>query len=329
MFMPMAVDIYKLKENDIKKLGWNETKQVVKLLEKAMINASSLCDNTAIKSFERLDEFEKFYSFLTIINNRVDGDDFKAEVPRNWEKQKSKIKGELFNLLIACQHYRDTYTINSMFEHLRATSEDLRDQYRGIKDNFNTLSEEHDKKIQETIDSFKDNESKTVTHVLTLMGVFSAVITVILSVVVTSSSWLNNANGSSAILAFVVPNLVTLIAVATVVLLILIYNAVFFSQASKNKRRFIASILFATLLISVIVLGMFGMTKLAYKYAETDNRPHLREVINADQYKIIGGISTDKFFEFEYDGKNYQFAYDEQYLHDSKLYFCPTHNTLE
>ena len=67
-------------------------------------------------------------------------------------------------------------------------------------------------------------EHNTLSHVLSLMGVFSAVITLIMSVVLTSTAWLNNANGASALIAFVVPNMVALLSVSVLLSFIYLYT---------------------------------------------------------------------------------------------------------
>lgn len=76
------------------------------------------------------------------------------------------------------------------------------------------------------------------------------------------------------------------------------------------------------------------MAILAYRYADVDSRPHLRYVISEADYKIAEikdeeSDSVHRCFEFTLDGKNYQFEYNEEVLHESDIYFCSEHNILE
>lgn len=221
---------------------------------------------------------------------------------------------------------------------LQGAKQQLEEQTKGLQEakiQFDVKTQEVDQAISTTLEEIRGEEGKILSHVLTLMGVFTAVITVILSVASTSSSWLNSATSSSAIIAFAVPNLVTLFAVVSLVLLIYIYHKAFYPPLLKREEKhslvpdFISALLLLFILGATILLSV-----IAYRYADIDSKPHKRYIIENGQYKVreTQDEATNevcKYFEFNLEGFSYQFSYDRDYLHDSSLYYCTEHNTLE
>jgi hypothetical protein len=95
-----------------------------------------------------------------------------------------------------------------------------------------------------------------------------------------------------------------------------------------NKAPAVISIV---LLVVFLIITIF-MSVLAYRSFRAE--PHLRHVISESEYvvKEKRDSNTDevyKYIEFVFEGKSYEFAYDESYFHDSNLYYCPVHGTLE
>lgn len=76
---------------------------------------------------------------------------------------------------------------------------------QGIKDAINNLS----KKVND-IDNTSD---KIMPNIVTLLGVFSSIIIIILTLITTSSTWLLNANEVSVLIAFVVPSAIATLAI--------------------------------------------------------------------------------------------------------------------
>lgn len=81
----------------------------------------------------------------------------------------------------------------------------LQENTRAVKDDVNKLS----KKVND-IDNTSD---KIMPNIVTLIGVFSSIIVVILSLITTSSTWLLNANEVSVLIAFIIPAAITTLAV--------------------------------------------------------------------------------------------------------------------
>lgn len=67
--------------------------------------------------------------------------------------------------------------------------------------------------LEETVKGVNDTSDKIMPNLVTLLGVFSSVIVVILSLITTSSTWLLNANETSVLIAFVVPAAIATLAV--------------------------------------------------------------------------------------------------------------------
>lgn len=82
----------------------------------------------------------------------------------------------------------------------------------GIKETVNALSQ----KVNET----KITSDQIMPNIISLMGVFSSIIVVILSLITTSSTWLSNANETDVLIAFVVPaGIITLVICALTALI--------------------------------------------------------------------------------------------------------------
>lgn len=189
------------------------------------------------------------------------------------------------------------------------------------------ISKAVEKQEQKTKDEISKVEHTTLSHVLSIMGIFTAVIVVIMSLILTATSWLNNADGASVIIAFVVPNLIALIAV---LVLLSVINLFFEKQKERSKMQlfkpYIPVALVTVLLLSVVII--FGVCK------KESQIPHQQYVISTSDYNIIEIDESEEerseYFEIFFDGQRYTFKYDERYVHEKgRLYFCKEHNTLE
>lgn len=185
-------------------------------------------------------------------------------------------------------------------------------------------------------------EPQLMTTILTLMGVFSAIITIVMSVVITSSSWLNNADGASAVIAFIIPNFVAIAAI--VILLGIVFNRrrenvivipsenweapqVIEKKLKKQKRLFYCTIVFI-ILWAIILVGV------ALYEIDTSQEPHTRYVLSQGMYECTETQDektneVSLVIKFEINGKDYIIPYQQNYFHDGKLYFCEEHNQLE
>lgn len=61
------------------------------------------------------------------------------------------------------------------------------------------------KKLSDEVNTISGKSNQIMPNIISLLGVFSSIIVVILSLITTSSSWLANANNISVLIAFVVP----------------------------------------------------------------------------------------------------------------------------
>ena len=187
-------------------------------------------------------------------------------------------------------------------------------------------------------------EHDILSHVLSLMGVFTAIITIILSVIITSSSWINNADKSDAVIAFVIPNAIALCSVSLLLSLIFRHNRrrqidTYGSKEGPQNKESAKNAIF----ISVVAFIMTAIIicAMCLYLANESPKPHVIYVLSPGEYSIAEEIvappgdddsadpEKEYYFEFTFEDKLYRFEYDEFYLHDGNLYFCEKHCTLE
>lgn len=225
----------------------------------------------------------------------------------------------------------------------------------------------------------KQLEKDTMDSHIAILGVYSAIITIVMSIVVTSSSWLNNADGASAIFAFIIPSAIVILSIAVLFLFIFLYrkdipyiSAIQYSekdmpkstdvkegqetdraandgkiqntqndpkrkrkkekniQKQENRKR-------VAIMISVIIIVAASITVLTYsalKYIMPSENSHQRYIIKQSQYSVTDEYDYEanckrQYFEFNNEGKNHQFAFNEKFIHDGNLYYCDDHNRLE
>lgn len=199
-------------------------------------------------------------------------------------------------------------------------------------------------KTTETINKI---EPQIMSTILTVMGVFTAIITIVMSVVITSGSWLNNANGASAIVAFIVPNLVAV--TAMVVLLTIVFSRKnekiivipgrdweSKNVIEKNLRK---SKSYLKISVGALILCLVAMLSISVKEMKNSVEPHTRYIITEDMYDINiyefdvkeneEPKEPEVKIEFDFVGMNKSIAYDEKYIHDGNLYYCEEHDRLE
>ncbi len=353
--MSNNTNIWNFDEGDIFGFSLNEIIVLIDELENWVTSQYFLSLDNQDMIIDLIETTDDVYTKATLIRNKIVEDRFSEPLPRNWKTKKEDLLSKLMYIFVTIQHYRDSYRMWALtadtglqITEIKRNHKILVDDYNKKKQDLETQidlfksttneslkkqTETIDKKINETIEEIQGAEGKIVSHVLSLMGIFTAVIAIILSVVATSSTWLNNASGASAILAFVVPNMVTLVAVISIVLLVFMYQKTFYPPAlpEGEKEKKAPTIISAILLVIILFITIF-MGVLAYRATRAE--PHLRHVISESEYvvKEKQDSNTDevyKYIEFIFEGQSYEFAYDETYFHDSNLYYCPVHDTLE
>ena len=204
-----------------------------------------------LSGIEAIEELETYLSFVLILKGRLANEEFPELRGNDRRREKSSFLSRLnllhdkisFALEVNIRFNKHT---SQIFEWVSEVSDDLENKRKDIEDTANAVREEID-----------ESEHNILAHVLSLMGIFSAIITLIMSVVITSASWLNTANGASAIIAFIVPNLVTLIAVFTLLSLIFFYlhrdTPAQNGKCAKHKRSIAFTITIIALILCVIL----------------------------------------------------------------------------
>lgn len=305
--------------NDINKLGervlinypLNKTYKVLKVLES--MDWMNIRDNN-------LRENEGFYSrLLDIIDQKITDGYFK-ELKKN-DNKKNYLLLRILRIRTSISQYRLLSLRSNIENNISQQGE-------------NTIND-FEKSMQDKVDNvMQEIEPHLITIVLTLMGVFSVIITIIMSVVITSSSWLNNSNGASAVVAFIVPNLVVVSSMSVLLGIVFcnkhyitIIHDTYNSTEKKAKRFLICTVcfIFATFIV-IVSLSLYEV--------KSSGKQHLRYILSQGMYKCIEVLNDEtnekeRVIEFEVNKTNYILPYDESYFHDGKLYFCAEHNKLE
>lgn len=319
----MSIDLSKIKQRDVINCEFAKAKEIVEALEQIK--------PFKYKSIDAVEELEGYLSNALIIKGRILNGDFKSDCK---EKEKKDLIQKLDYII---DHFNSALEINIT---LINQSAQVIEWIADAKSRLDKQKRDIDEKAQEVQEQIDDSEHTILSHVLTLMGIFTAIITLIISVVITSSSWLNSAHGASAVIAFIVPNLVALIAVFVLTSLIFFYihrdTQSKDGKCSKHKRSLAFTICIVSLIICVIASCLFC-------FAGRDEiiNPHILYILSPGEYQVQEEIVTpadsdagvdeqkEYFYEFIFEDKLYRFEYNESLLHDGNLYFCTEHNTLE
>lgn len=328
----MGPDLLKLKEQELRKFSYADTKAIVVALEGAKVSD--------LETIDGLERIETYLSFVKIITNRIENDEFEELCG---EEQNVRSDRELLNQRLSYLQLNFKLILEMLSLRKRVTERDQKydSDISKIQNDLEKTIVDYTEKKNEIESNLKDqvhslqhqldnSEHSMLTHVLTLMGVFSAVVTIIMSIVVTSSSWLNGADSSSAIVAFSIPNLVSVLAVIVLMTMVFVYhNAIngFSSFEKKSALIFFGATFFVVLSLSVVI----GMSSISHTNATKAS--HICYVISPSEYVIVGDSSDSdeglRYIEFWKDSQKYSFSYGEEYIHDEGLFFCVEHCTLE
>lgn len=317
----MAIDLSKVKQRDIVHCEYIKAKEIVEALEQIK--------PFKYKSIEAVEELEGYLSNALIIKIRILNGDFKSDCN---EKEKNNLIEKLDYII---DHFNSALEINiTLINQSAQVTEWIEDAKTQLGEQ-KTEIERKAKLVQEQIDN---SEHTILSHVLTLMGIFSAIITIILSVIITSSSWINNADKSDAVVAFVVPNAVALLAVTLLLSLIFVHNHRNRIENKTIKQRIwdvIKSIVLHSIII-VIILGTL-ISAICLSFVKDASKSHTSYILSQGEYVIVEGASdsadgtddSNLYFEFDFEDKHYSIEYDEDLLHNGNLYFCAEHEILE
>ena len=317
----MSIDLQTLKENDLRSFSFADTKNVIAALEKIRLHN--------LDGIEAIEKVETYYAFAKLIKNKVDNHEFEELTKRG--------KDDIKQLHITLDLLLASFKFSLDGNRLQKQMSEIDQKVQNTSKDYNKKKNELDnrmKTVNENLDSFKKQiettEHKTLTHVLTLMGIFTAVIVIIMSLVISSSSWLNSAHDASAIIAFVIPNSVAILSVIILLSLVFIYQRSILNISHNSKGSIV---FFSTMFIAVLLLCCI-IASIAINYTEPQKAMQTRYVISSEEYNIVEEVDDktgqkNSFCEFTFEGVDYKFIYNDKYLHDGNLYFCVEQKTLE
>lgn len=319
-----------LKDSDLKQYSYQEVCKVLEAL--SSVTLSDFRNNEEI-----IEDAESYINYLEIIEQRANNGDFTqindVEVKEMFLWKISNLKTNLVYML------NMNNSLNQVLQQNRKLYERVQAQRYDI-----------DQELLVVQRHLEDSEHTTLTHVMSLLGVFTAIITIIITLVSESSSWLKNSKESDAFFAFVVPCVVILIAVSTLMLLVYFFThhdkVAIDIQEKKAKRN--SKIIAISVMLGIIILFSAILSLIFINTAHTKHAAHVRYIISSDQYEIVEEpeessnncphntecnchtkIEIKKYFEITFEGKKYRFEYKEKLKHDGNLYFCAEHEILE
>lgn len=170
----------------------------------------------------------------------------------------------------------------------------------------------------------KDTEHNILTHVLTLLGVFTTIITIIITTISTTASWLNNSNNSSFMVALLLP--ASIILLSTFLLLFMIKLLFLYKRniSKEETNKFLCRKNVILILIFVGIMVLFGSSigiAISKDKEPKHSEPIIIEdyVINQEENKLTYTYNEVKFtIELNYD-----------LIHEDGLHYCTIHNKFE
>ena len=226
-----------------------------------------------------------------------------------------------------------TKDAQSRLEKLEGDIKVSQNELKSLTEQVNNKIEDWGKKIEASNIEIEDSKKDLIA----ILGAFSSFIVIVMSLVITSSSWINNSDSSNIFIAFWVPSCIAVLAACALTALIRPDG-----QGKWGKWWFVAG---ATALVTVGVIGYSVNSRLisvrpdhhSYMIFETAKYVHDEQTTDGT------GISqTVKMIEINYDlpvlaesGKykvvtvNKKIPYDPQFDHDGYLFYCPTCDDFE
>lgn len=352
----MGMDFSVFNSDDLWEYSYDQTIKLIEEIEKNLMDTSSIAEN--------IDAIDGMLSCIPIITYRVDEYNFE-EISRKQvaKDNKSAVDRQLLQLRLRTLHFSckafcenvyiaDDY--NQKKKELEEAISSLHTEFDDTTKRINSSLAESQKQVADSLDSnakkmgqlvgqvqsklrgaekkLDDSEHNMLTHVLTLMGIFSAVITIIMSLVISATSWLNNASGASAVFAFIIPSAVAVFAVAVLLFLVFLYhNATTGSDTHPIKSKFAVTLFVILLVIIFLLSGVFVWA--ATRYLQKCEPEHIHYIITPAEYSTKPQETESGeevfYFHFTLDNEDHVFPFNEAYIHNGNLYFCKEHGTLE
>lgn len=234
--------------------------------------------------------------------------DFRNELVENEQND--------YRVLLAVIRSGIAYCTNIlMYDSIKTDYEQKNKEWDAQKIEINktiaTSNDELEKKADELEDKIEKN---AYTRLFSLMGVFTTIITIILSLVATTSTWLNNANGCQAIIAFTIPSAVIVTSLMILLGIVMPKNM----EAAKGK------------LVATIVLSAFLVITVVYAFWNEFNT-HTQFIITPDCYEIVKTSNSQKeVIKFEINGSTITNTYNKGLIHEhNNIHYCIKHEELE
>lgn len=200
-------------------------------------------------------------------------------------------------------------------------------------DSFSVKLSEHQNAISEQ----EARETRSFQNMLTTMGVFTTIVVIVMSLVITASSWLNNANSADMLIAFIVPSCIAVLSVCALTAL------VSDSQEKKWGRWIVISFgAIAIACVTVFYCSSNGILSLetahhpVYGFSATDciqEEVHL----DSDGNEVISKVFNLQYFipittengEVKVVPIRKSVDYDPTLIHDGYIFYCIECNKLE
>lgn len=169
-----------LKENELRKFSYAKTMSVVDALE-----SLNLVDISGIAAHE---EIETYISLAAIIKNRVDYNELSKPVSKltrrkSSERDKEILQNRLINILANLRYAYNFVRLNSRIdaiEQIGNSINEIRADFNSLQDDYLKKKEKVDNIIDKHREEINASERTIISHALSIMGVFSAIITILI-----------------------------------------------------------------------------------------------------------------------------------------------------
>lgn len=310
--------LVEITQEDVISMSYTEIQEIIKEISKVSLNQQGLVQGTEV--------YANCFMCIGTIRKRVENNDFTE---LNSTDKKQKLLNTLTSLKNRISYFSDINTFmrsnqETFQRHMLKTQAEITQQLNKTVSDVNNEFEKTKKQLD-------DSEHNILTHVLTLLGVFSAIIITIMSVVITTNSWLNNAGTEGFMMALLVPGLIVIFSVIVLVSLVYAYHNIY---SSDDKKKYIPFVIFLSVVtVLTIVLGcMLGSVIKTQRKSCTAT--HIRYVIPESEYRLItepvpGTEDVNQYYNFTVDGENVVVPYNKNLVHDGDLYYCTECRVLE
>lgn len=190
-------------------------------------------------------------------------------------------------------------------------------------------------------DDLKDEEHRILTHVLALLGFFTALVTIILSTVSATTSWLNKSDSADFGFAILVPSaiiIISMIAMFTLLYLLIFrkYDAKNEQDENESKSENVVRKKDFRVHISILILAIICFVLLSFMIINSCLNKEKKEPISEEKEEHIILHITDYRLDLEankiiytFDGNELSMECNMDLVHSDGLHYCVEHKTFE